>query len=120
VSPAGGKKEFRPAARRGRFDLGTGQPPSAEEAVAVPTPGRQDVTTSARSAPAAAGRTAFTWRLTADQALALDEMTLRLKRELGRPKLDKAEILAALVGLAEDSPAIFGALVARMQAEQAS
>ena len=47
-------------------------------------------------------------------------MTLRLKRELRRPKLDKAEMLAALVGLAGESPAIFSALVARMQAEQMS
>jgi hypothetical protein len=49
-----------------------------------------------------AGRTAFTWRETADQTLALDEMTLRLKRKLGRPKQDKAEMLDALVGLAEE------------------
>jgi hypothetical protein len=55
------------------------------------------------------GRTAYTWRLTADQALAMDDLMLRLKRELGRGKLDKAEMLAALVGLA-----------AQLQADQAS
>lgn len=60
-------------------------------------------------------RTAFTWRLTADRALALDEMTLRVKRQLGRAKLDKAEMLGELLGLAEDNPAVFGALIARMQ-----
>lgn len=43
-------------------------------------------------------------------------MTLRLKRQLGRAKLDKAEMLAALAGLAEEDSAVFGALVARMQA----
>jgi len=66
------------------------------------------------------GRTAFTWRLTADQAVMMDEMTLRLKRQLGPAKLDKTEMLAALVGLAADNLGVFGALVARMQAEQAS
>ena len=44
-------------------------------------------------------------------------MMLRLKRELGRPKLDRSEMLAALVGLADDNPAVFGALVARLQTE---
>lgn len=103
-----------------RFAVASGLAPSAEEAVGVTTPGRQDVAASPSPARAAGGRTAFTWRLTADQALALDEMTLRLKRQLGRPKLDKAEMLAALVGLAGENPAIFGALVARMQSEQTS
>jgi hypothetical protein len=100
-----------------RFAVASGLAPSAEEVVGVATPGRQDVATSPTSARSSGGRTAFTWRLTAEQALALDEMTLRLKRHLGRPKLDKAEMLTALVGLAEENPAIFGALVARMQSE---
>jgi len=42
-------------------------------------------------------------------------MTLRLKRQLGRAKLDKAEMLAELVALAEENSGVFGALVARMQ-----
>ena len=62
------------------------------------------------------GRTAYTWRLTADQALALDEMTLRLKRQLGRAKLDKAEMIAELVGLADEQPWVFGMLVSQMKA----
>jgi hypothetical protein len=86
----------------------------------VETPRRQDVETQPDRRRAPSGRTAFTWRLTAERALALDEMTLRLKRQLGRAKLDKAEILDGLVGLAEDNPAVFGALVARMQADQTS
>ena len=61
------------------------------------------------------GRTAFTWRLTADQALTLDEMTLRLKRQLGRAKLDKAEMLALLVGLADEQPWVFDLLVSQMR-----
>lgn len=65
-----------------------------------------------------AGRTAFTWRLSASQALRLDELTFRLKRELGRAKLDRAEMLDALTALADDNLAVFGVLVARMQADR--
>jgi hypothetical protein len=108
-------------ARKRRFQTADGLTlPSADEVVGVSTPGHQDVMTSAKPPKPAGSRTAFTWRLTADQALALDEMTLRLKRQLGRAKLDRAEMLDALVGLAEDNPAVFGALVARMQADQTS
>jgi hypothetical protein len=98
---------------RKRFSVAAGLPPSADEAMPAETSRRPDAATSPGSGPS--GRTAFTWRLTPDQALALDEMTLRLRRQLGRARLDKAEMLAELVGLAEDNPAIFGALVARMQ-----
>jgi hypothetical protein len=105
---------------RKRFAVASGLPPSAEEGAAVTTPGRQDVTASQIPARAGDSRTAFTWRLTAEQALMMDEMTLRLKRQLGRAKLDKAEMLAALVGLAADNAGVFGALAARMQVDQAS
>jgi hypothetical protein len=100
---------------RKRFSVAGGTLPSADDAIDVTTPERQDVTTPAVPPRSGVRRTAFTWRLTAEEALALDEMTLRLKRQLGRPKLDKAEILAALVALAEDNQAVFGALVARME-----
>jgi hypothetical protein len=103
-----------------RFAVAGGTLPSAEETPDVTTPGRRDATASAAPAKGSATRTAFTWRLTADQALMLDDMTLRLKRQLGRGKLDRAEMLAALVGLADDNPAIFGALVARLQSDQTS
>ena len=66
------------------------------------------------------GRRAFTWRLTVQQALMFDDLVLRLSRELDWPRLDKAEAPSALVGLAGENPAIFGALVARMQDNQAS
>ena len=94
--------------------------PSADDAIDVTTSERQDVKTPPEAPQPGARRTAFTWRLTAEEALALDEMTLRLKRQLGRPKLDKAEMLAALVALAEENSAVFGALVAQLQNEQAS
>lgn len=94
---------------RKRFSVASRPPPSADEVVGVETPRRQDVVTSPTRPRATSGRTAFTWRLTAEQALALDEMTLRLKRQLGPAKLDKAEMLAALAGLAEENSAVFGA-----------
>jgi len=50
----------------------------------------------------------------------MDDMALRLKRELGRAKLDRAEMLTALVRLAADNPAVFGALVATLQDNQTS
>ena len=50
----------------------------------------------------------------------LDDMMLRLKRQLRRPKLDRAEMLAALVALADENPAVFGALIARMQPNETS
>ena len=97
---------------RKRFAVAAGMPPSAED---VTAPGRLDVPASA-SAPLDSGRrTAFTWRLTAAQALALDDLMLRLKRELGRPKLDRAEMLAALVDLAATQPAVFAMVVAQLQ-----
>jgi hypothetical protein len=109
MSPAG-KRRFITAA-------GTGMPPTADESVGVTTSGRQDVT---RSVAGPGSRIAYTWRLTADQALTMDDLMLRLKRELGRGKLDKAEMLAALVGLAAGNPAIFGALVAQLQVDVTS
>ena len=102
-----------------RFAVAAGLPPAADDAAEVaPAPGRPDVTAPADDA--AQRRTAFTWRLTADQAMALDAMMLRLKRELRQPKLDRAEMLTALVGLADGNPAVFGALVARIQEAKTS
>jgi hypothetical protein len=60
-------------------------------------------------------RAAFTWRRTPAEALAMDELAIRLKRELDRAKLDHAEILAALVEVASESPAVFGALAGKLQ-----
>ena len=97
-----------------RLSLAGGTLPSAEETPGVVTPGRQDAVPVPGRAPVG-GRTAFTWRLTAEQGITIDMMVLRLKRELGRAKLDRAEMLAALVGLADGNPAVFGALVAYLQ-----
>ena len=108
-----------PAGKR-RFSVAGGTLPNADEAPDVTTSGRQDVARPAARPGGPQGRTAYTWRLTADQALTMDDLMLRLKRELGRGKLDKAEMLAALVGLAAGNPGVFGALVAQLQADQAS
>ena len=110
---AAGKRRFAVAA-----DSGTR--PSADETVGVSTSGRQDVpAASVRQGPAKE-RIAFTWRLTPAEANTIDGMVLDLKRQLGRARLDRAEMLAALVGLAASNPAVFGALVAQLQAGQAS
>lgn len=67
-------------------------------------------------APAKGGqRSAFTWRLTPEQANQLDGLLLRLRAELGVARLDRATMLTALTDLAAESPAVFGALVARLQ-----
>jgi hypothetical protein len=42
-------------------------------------------------------RTAFPWRLTLDEADTLDALELRLRRQLGRGRLDKAVVLLTLV-----------------------
>jgi hypothetical protein len=106
--------------RQKRFSVAGGTLPSADEALDVTTSRPHDVAAPAASGNQSAGRTAFTWRLTADQALTLDDLTLQLKRQLGRGRLDRAELLAALTDLAHDNSAVFAALVAQLQAGQAS
>lgn len=97
------RKRFTPA--------GGGTAPNADETI-LQTPRRPETKTSKR---AETGRTAFTWRLTPDQALEHDELILRLRRELGRARLDKATVLDALMKLATENQAIHGALLARLQ-----
>ena len=61
---------------------------------------RQDVTTSKPSQ-----RLAYTWRLTRDQADQLDRLTLAVRDAAGRVRLDRAEMLAALLDQLDDDPA---------------
>jgi len=100
-----------------RFSVATGTAPDADHVADVQTPRRQDVSTTARARPT---RTAFTWRLTPQQAIALDDMLLRLRRELDLARLDRATMLAALVELTASNGAIFGALAAKLQESQTS
>lgn len=73
---------------------------------------RQDASTMQRAWRA---RTAFTWRLTPQQAIALDGMLPRLRRELDLARLDRATMLADLVELTASNGAIFAALAAKLQ-----
>lgn len=98
---------------RKRFSTAAPTPPNADESVPdVQTPRRPALQTSA---PRAGGRSAFTWRLTPEEANRIDGLVLRLRTELGRARLDRATMLTALVEIADESPAVFGALVARLQ-----
>ena len=100
--------------RKARFERAeTPTAPTADHAAAAP-PRR----VTAKPAPAAVAepkRAAFTWRRTPAEALAMDELAIKLKRELERAKLDHSEILAALVEIATESPAVFGALAGKLQ-----
>jgi hypothetical protein len=105
------------ASRRRQFSVakpgGQATAPTAEPAAAAPTePARRPET---KTAAEPKHRAAFTWRRTPAEALAMDELTIRLKRELERAKLDHSEILVALVAVATESPAVFGALAGKLQ-----
>ena len=102
-----------PAAKRRRFDAVAYTRPTADDALpaqppppgaAAPAPAADAPTSGRRDAqkPTEPRRTAFTWRLTLDQADQLDGLVLRLRRQLQRGRLDKADVLAALVQLADD------------------
>jgi hypothetical protein len=89
--------------------------PAAQPAPEKPATSRRLGAKTSEAPTEAPSRTAFTWRRTPQQGIIMDELALKLKREVGRAKLDHAEILAALVDLAAESPAVFGALAARLQ-----
>lgn len=94
--------------------------PNADEAVqdaAAPAPQRTPVQATQ---PGRKHDRAFTWRLDADQAFLLDSLTLKLRQELRISRLDKATWLDALVSLADENPAIFGALVAKLADAESS
>jgi len=72
---------------------------------------RQDASTAAVSAPA---RSAFTWRLTPDEAIRIDSLALRLRGDLGH-RLDRATMLSALCRMAATDPAIYAALLTELR-----
>jgi hypothetical protein len=88
--------------------------PNADELPATPPASRRrDVQTSA---PKGGERlSAFTWRLTTEQGLLLDGLQLRLRRDLDVPRINRADMLDALVRIADESPGVYGALLARLQ-----
>lgn len=59
-------------------------------------------------------RIAFTWRLTPEQADQLDTLVLDLRRQLGRGRLGRAEMLQAMVDLVSERPDIQTDLVKRL------
>ena len=91
--------------------------PTAPNADDRPAPSRgsrrPDVQTSGKETRER--RTAFTWRLTAEQGLLLDGLQLRLRKDLGVPRIDRADMLDALARVADESPGVYGALLARLQ-----
>jgi hypothetical protein len=109
-----------PAGKRFAVAADSGTRPNADETLDVTTSRRQEVARTAAKSGGSQGRTAYTWRLTVDQAVTMDDLMVRLKRELRRGKIDRSEILAMLVDLAAGNPGVFGALVAQFQSEETS
>jgi hypothetical protein len=70
----------------------------------------------AQTAPAVGKplRTGFTWRQTAVERDALDDLTKAVSRSVGR-SVDKAAVLAELVALGTDDQAVFATLVAALK-----
>jgi hypothetical protein len=71
---------------------------------------------AAPAEPAAEKRSAYTWRLTAREALQLDSLVLELRSELGRGHLSRADVLGALVKIAASDKAVRTQLVERIAA----
>jgi hypothetical protein len=70
--------------------------------------------TQAASAADKPLRTGFTWRQTAEERDALDDLTKAVSRRVGR-SVDKAAVLAELVALGHDDHAVFGMLIAALR-----
>jgi hypothetical protein len=75
------------------------------------TPGRPDVQTSE------AGRIAFTWRLTPDEANAIDALVLKMRGDLGLARLNRAAMLSALCRLAADNPSVYDAVLGELESD---
>lgn len=98
--------------KRRRFaPVGTTAPNADETISDVSTPRRTDV----KPQTGGVRRTAFTWRLTPEEVHRHDALMLKLKQDLDTAKLDKAQVLSALMDLASESQAVYGALIARLQ-----
>lgn len=104
------------SARKARpsMSFAAATPVTAEPA--PPVDRRKPVTAKPRPTTNTAGRSAFTWRLDADRALQFDALVLRLRRQLPtRGRLDKADVLDALVALADNRDDIRAALLEQLQ-----
>lgn len=109
------------------FSLAGATAPTAEDAAAqaaaAQTASRPEAQTSPAAPPVtpaqpaapvevpparAARRSSFTWRQTEDQQDALETLLRTTRRAVGR-RVDKADVLAALVDMANDYPESVGA-----------
>ena len=75
----------------------------------VKTSRRQGVKTSNQDR-----RIAFTWRLKLEEADKLEDLLLELRRQLGRPRLDRATLLQTLVDLAVENKTVRTQVVKRL------
>lgn len=60
-------------------------------------------------------RVAFTWRISLDQADLLDGWAMDFRRKLGRGRLDRSELLAAIVDEVSGRPDVLEAVASRLQ-----
>ncbi|GAB3154922.1 hypothetical protein [Microbispora hainanensis] len=71
---------------------------------------------SRRGAPAVADAVALTVRFDPDEYTEIDEWLLSLRRELGRTKLDKSEVVRALLQAARERADVRRALLGILKA----
>lgn len=72
------------------------------------------LTTRGREVKKKEEKVAFTWRISLDQADLLDRWAMDLRRKLGRGRLDRSELLAAIVDEVSDRPDVLDAVEARL------
>jgi hypothetical protein len=101
------------ARSRKTFDVVGGTAPTAGEQPGGQTSRRRAV--QAAPAPDLA-RNSFTWRQSADQQDELEDLQRLVRRALGR-RVDKADILAALVSLATGQADVRQQLLKRLEAD---
>lgn len=94
-------------------------PAAAPPEPAEPTPRRRDVKTPGRQdATASEPRVAYTWRLTRDQYDQLDQFNAAVRDEADRIRLDRAEMLTALLDQLADDPAYAKKVARRLDTEK--
>jgi hypothetical protein len=98
-------------ARAAFAKVGVSAVPDLPDTEAAPAPAPRRPAT----APAAADSVAFTVRFATEDALADDTFVLSLRRELHRRRLDKSEVVRALLTAAREVPEVRAALVASLQ-----
>ncbi|WP_219517526.1 hypothetical protein [Nonomuraea ceibae] len=79
-------------------------------------PEPEPAATPAKGSDKSKDRSAFTWRLTVDQKIRQTTLINRLCMDLGQGRLDKADVLEALVTLAETNRTVYNALVSKLSA----